>query len=100
MEFGTVCSARRPIREPKWNYAIQLQSKYPKNGLAELTAQTAPKEWSLESRELAIKYGYLKGELKGSTNADSALRVTGRLHKEAKIVAEQQASVGRLPFGG
>jgi S1/P1 nuclease len=56
----------------QWNYAIEIETKYSRPSLAELTAHPTPKEWSLESRELAIEKGYLRGELQGSTSPDTA----------------------------
>jgi len=77
----------------QWNYAIQLEAKFPTNALHELTAHTTPKEWSLESRELAIEKGYLNGELKGSTNRDEAPSLPADYTKNAKAVAERQGAL-------
>ena len=49
----------------QWNHAIELQGEFPSASLPELTNHTTPKAWSLESRELAIDNGYLRGNLKG-----------------------------------
>jgi len=75
------------------NYGISIEAKYPKTALPELAAHAAPKEWSLESRELAIENGYLKGGLKGSTNADTASILPADYTKNAKTVAERQAAM-------
>ncbi len=79
--------------QAQWKYAITIDTEYPRTALPELTAHTTPKAWSLESRELAIEKGYLRGELKGSTNADSAPALPEDYTKAAKVVAEHQAAL-------
>ena len=88
---GLLGSSSNP--RTQWNYAIQIEAKYPETSLPELTAHPTPKEWSLESRELAIEKGYLRGELKGSTNAESAPALPNGYTKSAKAVAERQAAL-------
>ena len=63
------------------------------NSLPELTEYTTSKEWSLESRQLAIDTGYLHAELKGSTNADTAPSLPDGYTKQAKAVAERQGAL-------
>ena len=77
----------------QWNYAIELESKFPRTALPELTTHTTPKEWSLESRELAIETGYLHGALRGSTSRDSAPSLPPGYTKTAKAVAEKQGAL-------
>jgi hypothetical protein len=77
----------------QWNYAIEIEAKYPRTSLPELAAHTTPKEWSLESREVAIETGYLRGALQGSTNADTAPALPAGYTKAAKAVAERQAAL-------
>jgi len=77
----------------QWNYAIELQAKFPVSSLPEITNHSAPKDWSIESRGLAIEYGYLHGELNGSTSADSAPRLPDGYTKRAKAVAERQGAL-------
>jgi hypothetical protein len=74
------------------NYATEIESSHPRSKLAELKAKT-PKEWSLEGRLLAIDKAYLKGELKGSTEAANAPALPEGYTKEAKVVAEKQAAL-------
>jgi hypothetical protein len=88
---GLLGSADSPRLQ--WNYAIEIESKYPKAALPELAAHPSPKEWSLESRELAIEKGYLRGALKGGTNSDSAPELPADYTKAAKAVAERQAAL-------
>ena len=88
---GLLGSSSNP--RTQWNYAIQIEAKYPETSLPQLTAHPTPKEWSLESRELAIEKGYLRGELKGSTNAESAPALPNGYTKSAKAVAERQAAL-------
>jgi hypothetical protein len=76
-----------------WNYAIELENRFPRGSLPELTKDTTPKEWSLESRELAIDKGYLKGELQGSTNAANAPSLPPDYTKNAKAAAERQGAL-------
>jgi hypothetical protein len=77
----------------QWNYAIELQAKFPTNGLPELTSHTTPKEWSLESRALAVEQAYLHGALNGSTNRDEAPALPADYTKNAKAVAERQGAL-------
>jgi hypothetical protein len=79
-------------RRAQWDYAVELQIKFPRASLPELTADTTPKSWSLEGRELAIQYGYLRGELKGSRNPDTAPALPADYIANAKVVAERQAA--------
>ena len=45
----------------------ELQVKFPREKLPELTQATDPKAWSLEGRALCLDVVYQRGELKGST---------------------------------
>jgi hypothetical protein len=82
----------------QWNYAIKLESEFPRSSLMELTNHTTPKEWSLESRELAIDKGYLRGTLKGSTDEDDAPSLPPDYLKNAKVVAEKQGALARCRY--
>jgi hypothetical protein len=75
------------------NYAIQIESDHPRKSLQELTKDTTPKAWSLESRSVAVEKVYLRGELKGSTSADTAPTLPEGYTKAAKSVAEHQAAL-------
>jgi S1/P1 Nuclease len=77
----------------QWNYAIELEARFPRTALPELKAHTTPKEWSLESRELAIEKGYLHGDLKGGLSRDSAPSLPPDYTKNAKLVAERQGAL-------
>jgi len=86
--LGTSASANQQL-----NYAIQIDTELPRQKLAELTSAKTPKEWSLESRSLAVEKAYLHGELKGGTNIDSAATLPESYTKNAKAVAERQAAL-------
>jgi hypothetical protein len=88
---GLLGSSSNP--RSQWNYAIQIDAKYPRTGLPALTTHPASRDWSLESRELAIEKGYLHGQLKGSTNAETAPALPSDYTKQAKQVAEKQAAL-------
>jgi hypothetical protein len=75
------------------NYAIEIESRHPRNSLKELKKAKTPKEWSLESRAAAIEKVYLRAALNGSTSAESAPELPGGYTKEAKTVAERQAAL-------
>ncbi len=75
------------------NYATKLVSENPRTSLPELKKDTTPKEWSLESRTLAIEKAYLQGELKGSTRPETAPALPSGYTKTAKAVAEKQAAL-------
>jgi len=75
------------------DYAIQIESDHPKSSLKELKKANTPKEWSLESRFVAIEKVYLRGELKGSTRPDTAPALPAGYTRTAKAVAERQAAL-------
>ena len=82
------------------NYAVAIESKYPRKSLSELTEHTTPKDWSLESRELAVEKAYLHRAEKGSTEADTAPALAFRLHQDRKDGGGKAGSVGRISIGG
>ena len=88
---GLLGTAANP--QVQWRYAIEIEGEYPKTVLPELASHPTPKDWSLESRALAIQRGYLRGELKGGTNADSAPSLPDGYTKTAQTVAERQAAL-------
>jgi len=88
---GLLGSSANP--RTQWNYAIELETAFPRKSLPELYKHKNPKEWSLESRELAIEKGYLHGELKGGMNQETAVSLPEDYTKNAKAVAEHQAAL-------
>lgn len=88
---GLLGTSTKP--QSRLNYAIEIQKEYPRKALPELAKSTTPKDWSLESRQLAIKKGYLKGKLKGGTTADAAPALPEGYTKSAKAVAERRAAL-------
>jgi hypothetical protein len=58
-----------------------------------MTADTTPRSWSLESRELAIKKAYLDGQLKGAVDGNSAPSLPADYLANAKQVAEKQGAL-------
>jgi len=75
------------------NYAIEIESEHPRSSLKELKKAKTSKEWSLESRFVAIEKVYLRGKLKGSTMAESAPPLPEGYTKTAKTVVERQAAL-------
>jgi S1/P1 Nuclease len=88
---GLLGSSANP--RTQWNYAISLDSKFSRASLPELNQDTTPQSWSLESRALAIQYGYLNGQLEGSTDADAAPPLPPDYTRNAKAVAEKQGAL-------
>lgn len=88
---GLLGTAEAPNQQ--LNYAIQNDQKFPRVALPELLSATGPKEWSLESRSVAIEKAYLHGELRGGTNLDTAVPLPTGYTKQAKAVAERQAAL-------
>ena len=88
---GLLGTSRKP--HPLLNYAIEIESRYFRNSLKELKKNRTPKEWGLESRAVAIEKVYLRGQLKGSTRAESAPELPVGYTKAAKAVAERQAAL-------
>jgi hypothetical protein len=74
------------------NDALRLSAEHPRGSLPELK-RTTPKVWSLESRSLAVEMAYLRGRLKGSTNAGNAPGLPEGYTKDARVVAERQAAL-------
>jgi hypothetical protein len=74
------------------NEAIRIRKEHPWIWLAELKRKPA-KEWSLESRALAVDRVYLGGKLKGSKTPDGAPALPKGYTKTAKKVAEKQAAL-------
>ena len=77
----------------QFNYAIELATIFPRKSLSEITKHSTSKEWSLEGRELAIVHGYLRGQLAGGANAETAVALPTGYTKTAKAVAERQAAL-------
>ncbi len=77
----------------QWNEAIQIEAEHPRKSLPELNRARTPKDWSLESRELAIEKAYLRGKLKGGTDWETAPSLPADYTKSAKAVAERQAAL-------
>ena len=75
------------------NYAIALQSEYPRKSLKELKKARTPKDWSLQGRSLAIESVYLHGKLKGGLSREDAPDLPAGYTKAAKTVAERQAAL-------
>ena len=76
----------------EFHHAIQVDSDYPRSSLPELKKEKTPKDWSLESRTLAIEKVYLNGELKGGMRADAAPALPPGYVATAQTVAEKQAA--------
>jgi len=75
------------------NDAVEIQTEHPRKSLHELGKRKTPRDWSLDSRSLAIEQAYLRGELKGSTNKDDAPPLPEGYTKAVKAVAERQAAL-------
>lgn len=78
---------------PQLSYAIEIQSLYPRSSLKELKKARTPKNWSLESRAVAIEKAYLRGTLPESPRADGATELPPGYTKEAKTTAERRAAL-------
>jgi hypothetical protein len=75
------------------NYAIMIKHEHPRKSLPELKKAKTPKDWSLESRGIAVEKAYLHGELKGGTSKETAVDLPEGYTKAAKVVAEKQAAL-------
>ena len=71
------------------DYAIMIELEHPRKSFPELKKAKTLKQWSLESRGVAIEKAYLHGDLKGGTNKDTAQE----LPEGAKVVAEAPAAL-------
>ena len=88
---GLLGTSSKP--ETDLNYAAEIEREHPKQSLKELSKARKPKDWSLESRAIAIDMVYLRGELKGSTRPDTAPALPAGYTRTAKAVAERQAAL-------
>ena len=79
--------------QTQFNDAVRIDAQYSRSSLPELTKDTTPKSWSLESRQLAIDKGYLGGKLNGSTSSETAPPLPEGYTTTAKEVAEKQAAL-------
>jgi hypothetical protein len=77
----------------QWRYSLTIEGEYTEASLPELKVDSTPKSWSLESRKLAIEYGYLNGQLSGSTDPEIAPPSPDDYLKNAKPIAERQAAL-------
>ena len=75
------------------DYAIMIEHEHPRKSLPELKKSKTPKDWSLESRGIAVEKAYLHGDLKGGTSKESAVELPEGYSKAAKAVAENQAAL-------
>jgi hypothetical protein len=75
------------------NYAMQIEAEHPRKSLKELKKAKTPKDWSLESRAIAIEKAYSHGALKGGTDKETAVELPDGYTKVAKVVAEKQAAL-------
>lgn len=75
------------------NYAIALQSEHPRKSLKALKKARTSKDWSLESRGLAVEKVYLHGRLEGGTSRELAPNLPSGYTRAAKAVAETQAAL-------
>jgi hypothetical protein len=88
---GLLGTVENPVAQ--WRNAVKIQADYPKASLPELKKNTTPESWSLESRKLAIKYGYLNGRLRGSTNMETAHPLPEDYLSNAQGVAERRGAL-------
>jgi hypothetical protein len=75
------------------DYAIMIEHEHPRKSPPELKKAKTPKDWSLESREIAVEKAYLHGDLKGGADRDTAMELPEGYTKAAKVVAEKQAAL-------
>jgi hypothetical protein len=75
------------------NYAFEIEKAHPRSSLKELSKARTPKEWSLESRAVAIDVVYLRGQLKGSISPETTPALPADYTRTAKTVAERQAAL-------
>lgn len=88
---GLLGTVESPVIQ--WRYSLTIEGEYNEASLPELKVDSTPKSWSLESRKLAIEYGYLNGQLKGSTDPETAPPLPDDYLKIAKPIAERQAAL-------
>ena len=91
--FGTDCWETRKIQPFNGGTPSSFSRVYPRSSLSELETHTTPKSWSLESRKLAIEYGYLYGHLRGGTNGETAAPLPDGYLTRAKSVAERRGAL-------
>ena len=75
------------------NYAIAIQADHPRKSLKRLKKARTPKDWSLESRSVAIESVYLRGKLQGGLDPQDAPDLPAGYAQAAKAAAETQAAL-------
>jgi hypothetical protein len=83
----------RPNTPEQYHCALRVVTDHSRGSLLELKQEKTPKDWSLESRAVAIEKVYLNGELKGSTHPENAPVLPPKYVNEAEAVAERQAAL-------
>lgn len=77
----------------EYNQAIELSAKLGRKSLGGSMKRNGAKEWSEESRKIALETCYLNGKLEGSLKAADAPTLPEGYTKNLKVVAEKQAVV-------
>jgi len=79
-----------------YNESLELRSRYPNEKLGELGLKAGAKEWSLQSRAVAVGKAYLFGKLAVTKERDQAALLPPDYLKNAKEAAERQAMLAAL----
>jgi S1/P1 nuclease len=77
----------------QFNYAIEICAEHSRESFSQLSEHKTPASWSMESRAIAIEYGYLLGNLNGSKEAANAPPLPDGYTKQMKAIAGQQAAL-------
>lgn len=72
---GAGLPGESPSAQTHLNNAIALQAEYPRGSLPELRKDKTPKDWNLESRQVAVEKAYLHGGLKGGTDRETGVEL-------------------------
>jgi hypothetical protein len=87
-QFGRKINFKNQLAE-----AERISSEHSRKSLAELSAATTPKEWSLEGRQVALDKAYLHGNLKPGTSAKDATSLPDGYIRQAKAASEKQVTL-------
>ncbi|MCE9519708.1 MAG: S1/P1 nuclease [Verrucomicrobia bacterium] len=76
------------------NQAIELGSKFKRDGLAELKQHTTPEAWARESWQIAVDQVYLRGKLQYGKDVASAVPLPDGYTKNLKAISLRRVTLG------
>ena len=80
--------------------ALLLEREHARSSMSEFLQRSAPRDWMLESRQIAIDEVYLRGTLRGSSKRTTPASVVPPSYRSnAKAIAERRAALAGYRLG-